>query len=280
MRSVLLRSLAFVGILSLLVAGAMLPGCLPPLGDAAAETTTLTSGTLSEADVARLLADLQAQQLDGQELDPNRVQVVFVSLVPGKTGETGPAGPPGDIGPAGPPGLGAPLVGEVRMWAGAFSKPPAGWMVCDGRELSRTAFAELFAVVGDAYGAGDETTTFNLPDFRNRSPMGADRIDELGHSKTTVEGDAAAAGGSATRTLTVGQLPPHTHDMTHSHDLPADPNGFGFGTSAVVVSDNATTTFTIAPVTQATGSTGSGQPISVLDPYFAISFIIFTGGTP
>jgi hypothetical protein len=60
--------------------------------------------------------------------------------------------------------------GEVRMWAG--STAPYGWWTCDGRALSRANNPGLFAVIGTTYGAGDGSTTFNIPDFRNSFPMG------------------------------------------------------------------------------------------------------------
>lgn len=50
----------------------------------------------------------------------------------------------------------------------AGSAAPAGWLMCDGSEISRTVYAQLFASISTTYGAGDGTTTFNLPDFRGR----------------------------------------------------------------------------------------------------------------
>jgi hypothetical protein len=64
--------------------------------------------------------------------------------------------------------VGAP--GEVKMWAGATA--PVGWLLCDGSEVSRTVYATLFAIVGTAFGTGNASTTFNLPDMRSRFPIG------------------------------------------------------------------------------------------------------------
>lgn len=50
----------------------------------------------------------------------------------------------------------------------AGTSAPSGWLMCDGREVSRTAYSSLFAIVGTSYGVGDGSTTFNLPDFRGR----------------------------------------------------------------------------------------------------------------
>ncbi len=63
-------------------------------------------------------------------------------------------------------------VGSVIMYMAGT--PPDGWLLCDGREISRTTYARLFGVIGVLYGAGDSATTFNLPDMRSRFPQGAD----------------------------------------------------------------------------------------------------------
>ena len=61
----------------------------------------------------------------------------------------------------------------VGAWMGWFTAtPPTGWLICDGSAISRTTYADLFAVLSTAYGIGDGTTTFNLPDFRGRFPFG------------------------------------------------------------------------------------------------------------
>jgi microcystin-dependent protein len=69
-----------------------------------------------------------------------------------------------------PPGVGAPT-GAMMMFGGAAA--PVGWILCQGQALSRATYADLFGVVGIAYGAGDGSTTFNVPDLQSRFPMGA-----------------------------------------------------------------------------------------------------------
>lgn len=73
---------------------------------------------------------------------------------------------------AGPEALLAARVppGSVQMYVGSSS--PSGWLICDGTAVSRTTYADLFGIIGTAYGAGDGSTTFNLPDFRGRAPIG------------------------------------------------------------------------------------------------------------
>jgi phage-related tail fiber protein len=62
--------------------------------------------------------------------------------------------------------LGALNYGEMRDYAGTTA--PTGWLLADGSAVSRTTYASLFAVVGTTYGAGNGTTTFNIPDMRGR----------------------------------------------------------------------------------------------------------------
>jgi hypothetical protein len=59
---------------------------------------------------------------------------------------------------------------SIVMWAGASA--PSGWLLCDGSAVSRAGYSALFAIVGTTYGAGDGATTFNLPDLRQRFPLG------------------------------------------------------------------------------------------------------------
>jgi microcystin-dependent protein len=62
----------------------------------------------------------------------------------------------------------------------AGSTAPTGWLLCAGQAISRATYAGLFAVIGTAYGAGDGTTTFNVPDLRGRIPAGKDNMGGYG----------------------------------------------------------------------------------------------------
>lgn len=88
--------------------------------------------------------------------------------------------------------------GIVQMYAG--SSAPNGWLMCNGQAVSRTTYAELFAAIGTTYGAGDGSSTFNVPDMRNRFPVGAGST----YSRNS-------KGGSDSVTLTESQIPAHTH---------------------------------------------------------------------
>jgi len=98
------------------------------------------------------------------------------------------------------------LVGEIRMYGGASA--PTGWIICDGQAISRTTFSDLFAVIGETYGAGDGSTTFNVPDHRSRGPVG----------------DNAAGGGGLTTRVVGDEFGNETHTHTlpsHSHTTPS-----------------------------------------------------------
>jgi microcystin-dependent protein len=62
-------------------------------------------------------------------------------------------------------------VGTITQYAGAAA--PTGYLLCDGSAVSRSTYADLFAILSTTYGSGNGSTTFNLPDFRGRVQMGA-----------------------------------------------------------------------------------------------------------
>jgi len=92
--------------------------------------------------------------------------------------------------------------GVISQYAGATA--PTGYLLCQGQAVNRTTYAALFAVIGTTYGAGDGSTTFNLPDLRQRVPVGK-------HSSGTFA-TLGATGGAETHTITTAQMPSHTHE--------------------------------------------------------------------
>jgi microcystin-dependent protein len=98
--------------------------------------------------------------------------------------------------------------GSIVAFAGSIA--PSGWLVCDGTAVSRTTYGSLFSTINTVYGAGDGSTTFNLPDLRTRIPVGK------AASGTFVT--LGATGGAETHTLTTTQIPAHTHTQNpHNH---------------------------------------------------------------
>jgi len=102
--------------------------------------------------------------------------------------------------------------------SGYWSSPPTGYLLEDGSAVSRTTYADLFAVIGTTYGAGDGSTTFNLPDSRGRVAVNRNPSD----STFDVVGEKQ---GSKTHTLTINEMPSHNHgggsfsSTTHGHGL-------------------------------------------------------------
>jgi microcystin-dependent protein len=154
-----------------------------------------------------------------------------------------------------------PYVGEIRMFAGNFA--PAGWMFCEGQLLPISEYETLFNLIGTTYG-GDGQSTFALPDLRGRVPL------HFGNGFTLAE-----TGGVETVTLTVSQIPAHSHPLlgttTTATQQNVNPNVFAQASlfSGYV---NINPTAPMAPA--AVGSVGGSQPHNNFQPYLCVDFII------
>src|SRR5216110_1854053 len=100
--------------------------------------------------------------------------------------------------------MGQPFVGEIRIFAGNFA--PAGWMFCDGQLLPISENQTLFQLIGTTYG-GDGQSTFALTDLRGRVPI------HWGNAQSGSNYQLAQSGGVESVTLTVQQIPQHTHAL-------------------------------------------------------------------
>lgn len=115
--------------------------------------------------------------------------------------------------------------GSVLDFAGGTA--PAGWLLCYGQAVSRTEYAGLFATLGETYGSGDGSTTFNLPDYRGRVLVGKDNMGGSAAGRMTSVGlsvgdgnTLGSNGGAQVHTLSSEQLPSHSHNSTqdtHNH---------------------------------------------------------------
>jgi microcystin-dependent protein len=156
-----------------------------------------------------------------------------------------------------------PYVGEIRMFAGNFA--PAGWMFCEGQLLPISENETLFQLIGTTYG-GDGQSTFALPDLRGRLPL------HQGNGFILAE-----TGGEEQITLTVNQIPAHTHAALGSTNT-----GTGTQASNNVLSNllGATNSAygTDAPLTnmsaQSLSPVGGSQPHTNLQPFLCVDFII------
>ena len=155
-----------------------------------------------------------------------------------------------------------PYVGEIRMFAGNFA--PAGWMFCEGQLLPISEYETLFNLIGTTYG-GDGQSTFALPDLRGRIPL------HFGNGFTLAE-----TGGAEEITLTVSQIPAHSHPMLGSTTLATDPNPNP--TNVLATTSQIEIYFSDVPDSslnnQSIGSTGGSQPHNNFQPYLCVDFII------
>jgi microcystin-dependent protein len=154
-----------------------------------------------------------------------------------------------------------PYVGEIRMFAGNFA--PAGWMFCEGQLLPISENETLFQLIGTTYG-GDGQSTFSLPDLRGRLPI------HQGNGFTLAE-----TGGAEEITLTVNQIPAHSHPMLAANLVASDPNpGNNVLGESLVVSmyQSAAATTPMAP--QSVSAVGGSQPHTNFQPYLCVDFII------
>lgn len=107
-------------------------------------------------------------------------------------------------------------VGSIIDYAG--TSVPNGYLECDGSAVSRTAYPLLFAAIGTAWGAGNGSTTFNLPNLNGRTVIGAGTADATGATNHTV----GQRDGEETHALTTAQMPSHVHTVPkhgHGHNI-------------------------------------------------------------
>ena len=131
--------------------------------------------------------------------------------------------------------------GSIIMYGAAAA--PGGYYLCEGAAISRSTYSALFGVIGTTYGAGDGSTTFNVPDFRDRAPYGASTF-TLG-SKTA--GEVNASGQNSTGTGTSG-----------SSGASTVANNTGSGTTGTGTTGTATSGGTAPSIPGSTYNTGSG----------------------
>jgi microcystin-dependent protein len=172
--------------------------------------------------------------------------------------------------------------GDIK--ASGRSAAPSGWLLCEGQAVSRATFAALFSALGTAYGAGDGSTTFNVPDLRGRFPAG-------------VDGAAGRLTASNARGQSAGQekLRKHSHSISfnsgdestaHPHTLPYfeatrhEGSGFAYTTLAPGGSGTATNFNTLGHVHAIVGGTGSvgqgGEDEMQMPPYQVVNWMVKT----
>lgn len=143
-------------------------------------------------------------------------------------------------------------IGAIMPFGG--ESVPTGWLLCRGQELSRSSYSELYSVIGDSFGGDDERETFYLPNLKGRVIVGQDT--------TQTEFDSIGeTGGEKTHTLTIQEIPAHSHGLNQ-------PGTSGSGT----VQFSATISDVYSEIR--TKDTGGGQAHNILQPYIVTNYII------
>lgn len=153
-----------------------------------------------------------------------------------------------------------PFIGEIRMFGGNFA--PAGWAFCDGSLLPISQNDALFNLIGTTYG-GDGVNTFALPDLRSRVPVHVGPGFALGQS-----------GGAETVTLTVNQIPAHSHvpQAKSTQGSQPSPQNNVWALSGSNQFTNTAPSITMAA--NAMGQSGGSQPHDNMIPFLAVNFIL------
>ena len=150
-------------------------------------------------------------------------------------------------------------VGSISLFAGTTA--PTGWLICDGSAVSRTTYANLFSVIGTTYGTGDGSTTFNIPNLKGRVPVGLDSSD-------TSFDTLGETGGEYFHTLTIDEMPSHSHSTAYMCSFPEGVanarTGYGYNEVALNKSSYG----------NSVSNTGGGQAHNNLQPYIVMNYII------
>jgi microcystin-dependent protein len=149
-------------------------------------------------------------------------------------------------------------VGVINPFGGTTA--PEGWLLCNGQAISRTDYADLFDVIGTAFGSGDGSTTFNVPDMRGKVPVGF-------NSSETEFDNLGETGGEKTHTLQISEIPSHNHSYSY------------MTTGATPTYGRCTFTgagegYNFSGTTKNTENKGGGESHNNLQPYNTVNFII------
>lgn len=160
-----------------------------------------------------------------------------------------------------------PFLGEIRIFG--FDYPPKGWAFCDGAFLPINQNQPLFALLGTRFG-GNGQTNFALPDLRGRAAIHAGNGFGLGTS-----------GGEEAHTITVSELPMHTHFVSAQNVTATTPdptNGLLAASSSAVGSVYGDASQLVAMSPLAVTSVGGSQPHLNMQPYLSLNFCMAMQG--
>lgn len=143
-------------------------------------------------------------------------------------------------------------VGTIEIFAGPEDKIPGGWIICDGRAVSRTSYKVLFDLIGTSFGEGNGVDTFNIPDMTTDNRfVYDDDVTEIGENEVQ---------------LTVDQIPQHAHNITATGATPNHQQPSGYG--------NSWTDARYANRDVETSSTGGDEAHENRPPFMKMYYII------
>lgn len=153
----------------------------------------------------------------------------------------------------------------------ASNNTPSGFLPCDGAAIDRTTYSALFSEIGTAYGVGDGSTTFNVPDLRGRSPLG------VGTGSGLSSRSLGDIGGTETKTLTTTELPSHSHDVNAYNG--GATTKFCSGNYLADGGSNQTNVYRSTSPTTTLGSgsisnTGTGSAFNSMNPFAVVAYYI------
>ena len=156
---------------------------------------------------------------------------------------------------------------------------PSGFLECNGSNVSRSTYSDLFAVVGTTYGAGDGATTFGLPDLQNNVALGRSNNKALastgGADTVSTAGSVSVAGSAADHTLTTDEMAAHTHNQAYTS---SGPYAAGEGTIQITSTTSGAAGQSSAHGHNITVNAGTytGSATSVLQPFVTLLYLIKT----
>lgn len=166
------------------------------------------------------------------------------------------------------------------------SVPNSNFVFPIGQAISRTTYAALFALTGTIYGVGDGSTTFNVPDLRGRVAAGADNMGGVAAGRLTSASGMGAGiltqvGGAESHTLTVGEIPSHSHANTltesphsHSYTQPASFGASGSGAGIDGGTAGGTTGSSTTGISINNANVGGGGAHAIVQPTIIVNKIL------